>query len=243
MPDLMQPCREQPCAYREVPGQGVCVLHGGVVAEQPRTGLAPIDHVHRICRAHRRDGGPCRQPAIRGGLTCRMHGGAAPQARERAAERVMEEGVVELAHQYGVPRSVTPEQALTEELARTQGHVDWLAAQLDHRNDPQWLGVYQAERAHLARLAQAMAPLLEKAEQQRAVLSERTIDQLQLALTGILGELGHDPNSDAVRAVVARHLRRVLDPTAPSPAARGGEPAVLDAEVVSDRRAPEPVAF
>jgi hypothetical protein len=84
---------------------------------------------------------------------------------------------------------------------------------------------------------------MEQAEQQRAVLSERIIDQLELALTGILGELGHDPSSDAVRAVVARHLRRVLDPTATLPDARGGEPVILAAEVVSDRRAPEPVAF
>ncbi len=172
-----------------------------------------------------------------------MHGGSAPQVRRRAAERVVEARAVELARQYGAPREIAPLEALTEELHRSQGHVDWLAIQLDHRNDPQWLGVYQAERAHLAKLAQAMAPLMEKAEQQRAVLSERIIDQLELALTGILGELGHDPSSDAVRAVVARHLRRVLDPTTTLPTARGGEPAVLDAEVVSDRRAPEPVAF
>jgi len=134
-------------------------------------------------------------------------------------------------------------EALTEELARTQGHVDWLAAQLDHRNDPQWLGVYQAERAHLAKLAQTMAPLMEKAEQQRTVLSDRTIDQLDLALIGILGELGHDPSSDAVRGIVARHLRGVLDPTTTLPTARGGEPVILDGEVLPDRRAPEPVAF
>ena len=121
--------------------------------------------------------------------------------------------------------------------------MDWLAAQLDHRNDPQWLGVYQAERGHLARLAQAMAPLMEKAEQQRAVLSERTIDQLELALTGILGELGHDPNSDAVRGIVARHLRGVLDPTTTLPTARGGESVILDGEVRDDQRGPEPVAF
>ena len=172
-----------------------------------------------------------------------MHGASAPQVRRRAAERVVEARAVELARQYGVPRDVLPMQALTEELARTQGHVDWLAAQLDHRNDPQWLGVYQAERAHLARLAQTMAPLLEKAEQQRAVLSERTIDQLQLALTGILGELGHDPSSDAVRAVVARHLRRVLDPTATSSSEFSGTPGVLEGEVQDDQRRPEPVAF
>jgi len=75
------------------------------------------------------------------------------------------------------------------------------------------------------------------------VLSERTIDQLQLALTGILGELGHDPSSDAVRAVVARHLRRVLDPAATLPYPRDGEPVPLDAEVLSHHYSPEPVAF
>jgi len=121
--------------------------------------------------------------------------------------------------------------------------VDWLAAQLDHRNDPQWLGVYQAERAHLAKLAQAMAPLLEKAEQQQAVLSGSIIDQLELALTGILGELGHDPSSDAVRAVVARHLREVLNPTATLPDPRDGEPVILDGEVQDDQCGPQPVAF
>jgi len=108
----------------------------------------------------------------------------------------------------------------------------------ERRNDPQWLGVYQAERAHLAKLAQAMAPLMEKAEQQRAVLSERTIDQLQLALTGILGELGHDPSSDAVRAVVAHHLRRVLNSTATLPAAGHGEPVIVDGEVRDDHPGP-----
>jgi hypothetical protein len=88
-----------------------------------------------------------------------------------------------------------------------------------------------------------MAPLLEKAEQQRAVLSERTIDQLDLALTGILGEFGHDPSSDAVRAVIARHLRRVLDPTATLPYPRGGESVPLDGEVSCDERILEPAAF
>ena len=235
-------CSAEGCRFREVPGQGVCVEHGGVREEPPRYGPAPLDHM-RLCGARRRDGGPCRQPPIRGAATCRLHGGSAPQVRRRAAERVVEVGVVELARQYGVPRDVLPMQALTEELARTQGHVDWLAAQLDHRNDPQWLGIYQAERAHLARLAQVMAPLLEKAEQQRAVLSERIIDQLQLALTGILGELGHDPSSDAVRAVVARRLRRVLDPTATLSAARDGEPIHSDAVAASDCCTAEPVAF
>ncbi len=224
MPDLMQPCRHQPCPYREVPSQGVCVQHGGVPKEQPRTGLAPLDHVTRICSARRRDGGPCRQPAIKGAPTCRMHGGSAPQVRERAAERVVEEGVVELAHQYGVPRAVTPEQALTEELARTQGHVDWLAAQLDQHREPQWLLVYQAERNHLAKISQQMAALGLRNADREEELRCRVIDQLEMALRGILTDLGHNPDDDVTRGIVVLHLRRMLGHPDPAPAARWPRP-------------------
>jgi hypothetical protein len=42
----------------------------------------------RRCKAHRRDGRPCRCWAIRGGFVCRVHGGAAPQVRAKARARL-----------------------------------------------------------------------------------------------------------------------------------------------------------
>lgn len=42
------------------------------------------------CRAHRRDGAPCKRWAIRGGYVCPKHGGASPQARRKARERLIE---------------------------------------------------------------------------------------------------------------------------------------------------------
>jgi hypothetical protein len=44
----------------------------------------------RKCRARRKDGQPCHCYAIVGGYVCRMHGGAAPQVRQKARERVIE---------------------------------------------------------------------------------------------------------------------------------------------------------
>jgi hypothetical protein len=44
----------------------------------------------RRCSAHRRDGEPCRNWAIRGGTVCRMHGGAAKQVRHQARVRAIE---------------------------------------------------------------------------------------------------------------------------------------------------------
>jgi hypothetical protein len=42
------------------------------------------------CRAHRGDGSPCGRWAIRGGYVCPKHGGASPQARRKARERLIE---------------------------------------------------------------------------------------------------------------------------------------------------------
>jgi hypothetical protein len=44
----------------------------------------------RKCRAHRKDGQPCRNYAIVGGVVCVKHGGAAGQVRRKARERRLE---------------------------------------------------------------------------------------------------------------------------------------------------------
>lgn len=45
----------------------------------------------RRCKAHRRDGQPCRAYAINGGVVCTKHGGAAPQVRRAAEARVVKQ--------------------------------------------------------------------------------------------------------------------------------------------------------
>lgn len=42
----------------------------------------------RRCHARRTNGEPCRAYAIHGGRVCRAHGGAAPQVRQAATERI-----------------------------------------------------------------------------------------------------------------------------------------------------------
>lgn len=44
----------------------------------------------RRCRAHRKDGQPCRCYAVTGAFVCRMHGGAVGQVKRKARERVLE---------------------------------------------------------------------------------------------------------------------------------------------------------
>ena len=42
-----------------------------------------------ICRAKRSNGQPCKAQAIKGGTVCRVHGGAAPQVKRKAKERLL----------------------------------------------------------------------------------------------------------------------------------------------------------
>lgn len=42
----------------------------------------------RSCSRHRSDGTPCRALAIRGGVVCYVHGGAAPQVKLGAEQRI-----------------------------------------------------------------------------------------------------------------------------------------------------------
>jgi hypothetical protein len=51
-----------------------------------------IDLMHEktLCSARRRNGNPCGNPPMNGSSVCRMHGGAAPQVRRRAEQRILE---------------------------------------------------------------------------------------------------------------------------------------------------------
>ena len=79
--------REQNPMEAENPSIGVPVMHPDVPpAVTGNRKLVPPEE--RRCRARHRDGGRCKNWAIRGGTVCRYHGGSAPQVRAAAAERL-----------------------------------------------------------------------------------------------------------------------------------------------------------
>lgn len=146
--------------------------------------MDPMDHTPRQqCTAHsKRSGEQCRNKAIVGGNTCRMHGGAADQVQRRAVRRAAEETARRAVDTYGLPRDIDPATALLEEVHRTAGHVTWLAGKVadleggdlvwgitestdkaatafpgtDEKRTARpsvWLDLYQRERAHLVRVS------------------------------------------------------------------------------------------
>ena len=84
-----------------------------------------------LCGARTRSGGICQNPPMDGGARCRMHGGASPQARAAAERRQQEAALTVAAAKFAAARDVDPAQALLDEIAVTQGWVDWLRARIE----------------------------------------------------------------------------------------------------------------
>lgn len=82
------------------------------------------------CKAHNRQGGPCRQPAVPGAVVCRYHGGRSPQVLAAAKARLQQAALEEASVTFGLPVDVSPEEALLAEVRRTAGHVAWLGARV-----------------------------------------------------------------------------------------------------------------
>jgi|GEM_PF-1694086 len=86
------------------------------------------------CGALTRDGDPCRNPPMSGSTRCRMHGGASPQARRKAALRIAQDEAISLGRARGARRDISPAEALLELVAAKAGEVaywDDAVAQLD----------------------------------------------------------------------------------------------------------------
>src|SRR5690606_6651817 len=90
-----------------------------------------LNSMAQICHAtSKRTGNPCGSYAMPGQQVCWMHGGAQKAAIAKGIRRDLVEVGRNLATGYGVPIPVTPEEALLQELERTQGHVTWLEEQM-----------------------------------------------------------------------------------------------------------------
>lgn len=183
------------------------------------------------CRAKTRNGGTCKQPAGHGTThvgvgRCKLHGGASPQA-ERGGRAELERRRAAIAvSTYGLPRDVSPHQALEEELHRTAGHVAWLSLVVQdlekedlwqrvgggEYSDAEakasiWVKLYAEERAHLTRVAKTCADV--GIDERRVRVLEQAGEQLAQVVRGIVVALGHDLADPAVERVVRAQLATV----------------------------------
>lgn len=184
------------------------------------------------------DGAPCLGNPVKGSLRCRMHGGASPQAKRKAAQRVSEDIARKAMETYGHKADVDPITALLDEVCWTAGHVAWLrervreieaealvwgkttevdkqAAEYPGTDTTEaaapniWLTLYQKERAHL--VAACKAAISAGIEERRVRLAERQGDMIVAVLQKIFGDLNLSPEQLAlIPHVVPARLREMM---------------------------------
>jgi hypothetical protein len=69
------------------------------------------------CGAKTRLGQPCRRPALAGATRCRMHGGASPQARQKAHLRLVEREARQVLDREGIIAPLVDPLSALQELA------------------------------------------------------------------------------------------------------------------------------
>lgn len=147
---------------------------------------------------------------------CRKHGGSTETQRKGAALSAARKHLAASVKTFGLPKDVSPQQALLDEVQWTAGHVEWLREQVqeletneliwglskvEHKNATEFAGtdiaesahihvlveLYQRERRHLVDVCRiAIAAGI---EEQRVKLAERQGNILAAALGRLFDDL------------------------------------------------------
>lgn len=190
------------------------------------------EHQRWECSSQRKSGrGPCHgHHLVRGTDKCRMHLGT------RAADAIAEDAARRAVVTYGLPRDISPTDALLEEVRYTAGHVAWLrerVAELEQADlvwgmteqaektatefsgvdttyaaKPNvWLELYYRERKHLVDVTKAA--IAAGIEERRVKLAEAQGSLLNGVIRRILDRLSLSPEQSALLPlVVPEELRR-----------------------------------
>ena len=187
----------------------------------------PSATLKTLCAGTTLEGKPCKRPPMIGSTFCDTHGGTKQSPVERFRNKLLQNADF-LASTYGLPIEVTPEQALMEELYRTNGHILWLQERItesdaDDMIRAMWIGQRSSGyltpqeleeyaitgQAHLwmqlyLKEREHLLQLTTKAIQlglteRQVTLQEKVIDQIGEAITGLLVNLGVDLTDPIVR--------------------------------------------
>jgi hypothetical protein len=190
------------------------------------------EHQRRECTSPRKSGrGPCHgHHLVAGTDQCRMHLG------KKAADVIAEAAARKAVETYGLPRDISPTDALLEEVRYSAGHVAWLRAKVAEleaadlvwgvteeadRNATEfagtdvtrsasvnvWLHLYHQERKHLLDLVKTAISV--GIEERRVRLAEAQGSLMNEVIRRILARLSLSAEQSALLPVVVpEELRR-----------------------------------
>ncbi|MHB8394934.1 MAG: HGGxSTG domain-containing protein [Candidatus Dormibacteria bacterium] len=169
------------------------------------------------CGARNRAGGHCGQPALAGMRVCRYHGGASPQARQKAHLRLVERQALAVIDREGIvpmTDALTALQQLSGEALRLKSYFGERLAALEQiryegRSGEQLrseVALFERALDRAQRFALDLAKL--DIDERLARVSERQGEMLAACVERALGSCGLEDRAD-LRHAIAGELRLV----------------------------------
>lgn len=191
------------------------------------------------CGGKNRKGAPCGNSAgyktdHPGAGNCHFHGGSSPNGRKFATEQAARKAV----ETYGLPRDISPTDALLEEVRYSAGHVAWLRAKVAEieaddlvwgvteevdKNASEfagidvtrsaavnmWLELYHRERKHLLDVVKAAISV--GIEERRVRLEEAKGQVVAELIRRIIARLDlSESQRDIATQVIPEEFRRII---------------------------------
>jgi hypothetical protein len=181
------------------------------------------------------DGQTCERWANRGGARCPAHGGSTKRALKNARARIVGDRLSAACRTYGLPADIDPGAALRGELARTNGHILWIAQRIQSLDPDDLIWGRLATTTRTGPLPESecseekvgerihvwcqlysgeRAHLLKVADtmvrnglaELNLELEQRHVDFLEVVMLGMLDDFGIDVAEPANRAIIGRRL-------------------------------------
>ena len=184
------------------------------------------------CKAHRTDGQPCGNWAIKGGQVCRYHGGSSGHVKAAAQRRLAEQEAARAMAKYAPDRKPleNPVEALLSLASEIEGWRKYMAGKVAELESADWRRDHRAgEQLH------AMIALYERSldragriltdinklglESRRVRLQEQQVEMAWTVIQAVMNRmgLGDDPR---VNVILGEELNRLAEAEA---RADGGE--------------------
>lgn len=188
---------------------------------------------------NKKTGKQCGNHPLRGGKTCRFHGGSNKRSKDAAARNLEQEKLTRVARRLGTPHTdLDPAQALLDLVASKAGEVEWLRHQVEllETDGELWWGktkeseednpmggkteTVQEARQHVVytllhraqdQLARYATETLKAGVDERQVrIAERTGEQFEAVITALLPAIGATPEQMKLAAAeIPKILRNV----------------------------------
>lgn len=189
---------------------------------------------HR-CGAKLSGGRVCGKWAVRGAERCATHGSGTKLAHRKAERRLALDAIRKEVVTYGGPIDVDPVDALLQELARTNGHIEWIGERIRELDDKDviWGAISNTERsgvgdennwseekvgavAHIwielyfrerAHLVRLGDLMIKNGlAEMQIVLAAKQVEAFEMAMLNLLGDLRIDATTPEVRVIIGTRL-------------------------------------